>query len=119
MGRVECESGESAPVAAEDISTSELARTIARLDAAVSGSLARIEGKLDRVTDDHERRLRVLERVDIEKLTADFDARLKEMSNANNSRLSTIEKWMWGLSGTGAGSGLFAVIMQLVDQASK
>lgn len=115
MVRTMRDCGESVTVA-DDISTAELARTISRLDAAVSGSLARIEGKLDRVTDDHERRLRVIERVDVDKLTADYNGQLKEIKSDYDDRLRALEKWMWGLSGTGAGTGLFALVLQLINQ---
>lgn len=102
MVQILCSCGESVTV--EDVSTAELARTISRLDAEVSRSLARIEGKLDRVTDDHESRLRTLERLDIDRLTTDYEGRLR-----------TLERWMWGLGGTGAGTGLISLILTLVN----
>lgn len=104
MVQIVCGCGESVTV--EDVSTAELARTISRLDAEMSRSLARIEGKLDRVTDDHESRLRTLEKIDITRITADYETRLR-----------TLERWMWGLGGTGAGTGLLSLIMQLADKS--
>ena len=91
----------------DDVSTAELARSLARLDKDMSNALARIEGKLDRVTEDHEQRLRHLESVDIAKVTDDHEQRLRRL-----------EPWMWGLAGTGASTGVLALIFQLMDKAS-
>jgi len=105
MARILCSCGESVTV--EDVSTAELARSLSRLDAEMSRSLARIEGKLDRVTDDHESRLRTLERVDVAQMKKDYEDRLR-----------TLERWMWGLGGTGLGTGLISLILQLADRNS-
>lgn len=63
------------------MTNAELARCIARLESSMTGAVSRLEDKLDRVTDDHEQRIR------------------------------RVERWMWtclGLSAAGAGAGLSA-----------
>ena len=74
---------------ADDVSTAELTRLFARFDQEISRAVTRIEQKLDHVTNDHESRLRHLERVDVEKVSNDHEARMRK-----------IEVWMYVAIGT-------------------
>lgn len=102
MLEIVCACGEKITVA-DDVSIAELVRTISRLDAEFSRSFVRIESKLDRVTDDHESRLRDLERVDVGRMGTDLE-----------NRLRIVEKWMWGLGATGTSTGIFALLLQFI-----
>jgi hypothetical protein len=98
---------------AEEVTTAELARNISRLDSEMSRALARIEGKLDRVTDDHELRLRSLERVDVQRIVAEYEERIEKVETDYETRLRSLEKWMWGLSGGSLGTAIISAAIQL------
>ena len=67
-----------------DVTISELARSLVRIESKVDRSLERIEQKLDRSLDDHEQRLRRLERI------------------------------AWGAMGLSGGSAALSVLMRLI-----
>lgn len=105
------QSGESVTV--EEVTTAELARNLSRFDSEMSRALARIEGKLDRVTDDHESRLRLIERVDVTRIVSEYEERIDKIEADYESRLRSLERWMWGLSGGSFGTALVSALLQV------
>ena len=111
MIRVQCSCGESVTV--EEVTTAELARNLSRFDSEMSRALARIEGKLDRVTDDHESRLRSIERVDVNRIVGEYEERIDKMESDYEARLRSLERWMWGLSGGSFGTAIISALLQI------